>query len=374
MVPEYKDKNNEKITIINTLAFYYIFLASKELDPKERELHWSKVVDFLSRSQKIEMANKLTWMGRGMAKLFENQYEQASKSFDTSLERGVLIPSLIGKGLTAYNQDNYLNAIRYFRKAILDNPGCPEEVRFALGVCFYKQNKIQASKECFERVLEMNPENTEALIAMAIIELNSDSAKDKRKSIETAFKYIKRAHDSNPKHPRLINFLSEHFFFAEDYSPILKLASASYSSTDIKEIKAESKYQMGRYYHSQGKYQEAFDSYLESTKLWPQYALPQYGLGQLFIWKKEYSHAINAFEQVILQYPNNFEALHILASLYIKVRKEKKAIDYLQRAIENNPHDYQSKLLLAQLIQTDPNEKYEKALKCKKNLSNSKKF
>ena len=357
-MPAYKDKKKERVAILNTLAAYFTIKAANERNPKSKESYWSLVVDYSNKASKIDIQNKVTWLGKGVYQLLKGEYDAANRSFDSALEgREIFVPALLGKAVISFNKKSFAESIKFFRKAISSNPGCPAEVRFGLGMCFYKQNKVAAAKQCFERVLEIDPANVEALVSLAILELNSESTKDKRKAVEKAFSLIQKAHKSNPRHPRVLVFLADHFFLSDERENVARLANEAFEATEIKEVKAESKLQLARLLHTQGKLSEAFDNYLESTKLWPQFALAQYGLGQLYIWKKDYNNAIQCFEKVVQNYPNNFEAHYALGSLYLNANKEFKALEALQKAVELCPHEVQPKVLLAQLIQKDDHQK-----------------
>lgn len=69
----------------------------------------------------------------------------------------------------------------------------PPQIRFAIGLCYYRLGNYEKARFAFERVIELEPENSMALVALSILEIvtNSDDPRSKLKSaklLEQAFK------------------------------------------------------------------------------------------------------------------------------------------------------------------------------------------
>eukprot|EP00951_Prasinocladus_malaysianus_P008067 scaffold58174_cov47-Prasinocladus_malaysianus.AAC.1 len=56
----------------------------------------------------------------------------------------------------------------------MDHPGGPPEIRLGIAVCFYRKGDHARAQAAFERVLELDPKNVEALQGLAVMKLNSD--------------------------------------------------------------------------------------------------------------------------------------------------------------------------------------------------------
>ncbi|KAI9083821.1 hypothetical protein K1719_034079 [Acacia pycnantha] len=55
-------------------------------------------------------------------------------------------------------------------------PNCPAAVRLGIGLCRYKLGQFEKARQAFERVLQLDPENVEALVALAIMDLRTNEA------------------------------------------------------------------------------------------------------------------------------------------------------------------------------------------------------
>ena len=170
----------------------------------------------------------------------------------------------------------------------------------------------------------------------------------------------KRDVEAKRVNPVNLNILADHYFFRREPEVALKLATAAIHSSFNDILKAESAYSVGRSYHYQEDYAQAFQYYYQATVQFPKasYLLPWYGRGQMHIEKKEYQLAIQCFETVLAGSPNNVETLKILGLLYLAADvKDKKALarTYLKRVTEMCPDDVDAHIKYAELQESiDP--------------------
>lgn len=66
---------------------------------------------------------------------------------------------LIAQAVIAFNEGNIQETLSNLKKVINNNPYCPEEIWFAIGVCYFKLNNLPKAKFALEHVLELNPDN-----------------------------------------------------------------------------------------------------------------------------------------------------------------------------------------------------------------------
>lgn len=148
------------------------------------------------------------------------------------------MPSLLGRACILYQKNNFVEALKLYKKVLLVNPLAPASVRLGLALCFYRLNspdvsgerpeararvrallrfdarrRRQAAKLAFERVLALDPNVAEAHAGLAVLELNS--SRDDR--IRTALMHVKRAYAINPNAPAVQILLAEHFFYRQQY-------------------------------------------------------------------------------------------------------------------------------------------------------------
>lgn len=67
----------------------------------------------------------------------------------------------------------YKKSLEEFRKVLVRHPNCPATVRLGIGYCFERLGKNYKARDAFERVLELEPDNVDALIAVAMLDLQT---------------------------------------------------------------------------------------------------------------------------------------------------------------------------------------------------------
>jgi RNA polymerase-associated protein CTR9 len=60
-----------------------------------------------------------------------------------------------------------------YRRALLEHPGCPAEVRLGIAACMFKLGDLSGATAAYERVLALDPDCATAHLGLAIIKFNS---------------------------------------------------------------------------------------------------------------------------------------------------------------------------------------------------------
>ena len=283
-------------------------------DSNKRKTNILKANTKYSRAEKIDIKEEITLVSKGVLFLSQGDYERAWEYFNTVLEGNENnTPSLLGKACIAYNKKRYEEALSLYRIALERNPFyCPANVRLGLGLCYYRLNRMDLAKKCFQRVLQLEPNNSSALAALAVLSLNS-------KMTNQAKRLLSEAYQRDPTNSAVLSHLSHQYFNKGNREKSRFLAQGAVSHTEVPEIKAEAYYHLAQNDHKDGNFQSAYSNYLKAVQKWPDFVLAQFGLGQMYIHRKEYSKAINCFETVLKRYPDNQDSLKILGSLYAQM-------------------------------------------------------
>ena len=69
------------------------------------------------------------------------------------------------------NRGRYAESLELYKKALRAYPSCPTAVKLGLRLCRYKLGQLKKAKQAFERVLQLDPKNVEAWVALGIVEL-----------------------------------------------------------------------------------------------------------------------------------------------------------------------------------------------------------
>ena len=294
---------------------------------------------------------------------------QAGINFDNACQCDrTCIPAILGKAAVSFNRRQYAEALKQYKYVLQLNPACPPEVRIGLAHCYAQLKQSDKAAQAFRRVLQLAPDNVEALSGLAILEMNSEpeeslSVEDKetymQDQVARALKLLERAYNSThnlgDQNAVVLNHLANHFVITNDLDKAYRLASKAFNNTEVKKIRAESCYHIARTYHIKNEYEQVcimdasrcnggYDIYTMSCMLLyfcfcfacvvagtgltdddgnkqahkyyeyasqhsPDYLLPQYGLAQTNVHLNKLSEAMACLDKLLKAYPNSYEVV-----------------------------------------------------------------
>lgn len=120
----------------------------------------------------------------------------------------------IANAIIQYNEGKILNALNYLKKVVNINPNCPADVWLGIGILYFKLNNYIKAKFALERVIEVEPNNSMALTALGIteIQLNPSNFDQRRKAVL----YFQKSFEVDDTNPLTMKHLAEHFFFDDE--------------------------------------------------------------------------------------------------------------------------------------------------------------
>jgi len=279
------------------------------------------------------------------------------------------IPALIGRGCLAFNRQDYIGSLGYFKSVLMTDPGGPTDVRVGIAHCFWKMGDLKSARLSFEIALEHNSTCQNALLGKAILNLNERDPKHYKEGINL----LSVAFDINKRHPVALSILATYYYSIGDHEMALRLAGNAIGFTDIPHLKSHSFYQVARSQHAIGEYEYARMYYQNAVDSAPEgYVLPQLGLAQMYLREGESDKAKICLETFLKSLPNESTAMRLLAKIYIDERSPgqiEKAIEMLIKVVEkpSGRQDWDSWLSLALAYQQNglwnsATNAYEKAI------------
>lgn len=346
----YADVRYERIAILNALGAYYSYLGKIETKQREKEEHFILATQYYNKASRIDMHEPSTWVGKGQLLLAKGDVDQAFAAFKIVLDGDRdNIPALLGQACVEFNRGKYSSSLEMYKRVLQVYPRCPAAVRLGIGLCRYKLGQFERAKQAFERVLQLDPENVEALVALGIVDLQSNEAS----GIRGATEKMLRAFDVYPYCATALNYLANHFFFTGQHFLVEQLTETALAATTHGSTRAHSYYNLARSYHSKGDYEKAGLYYMASVKEInkPQeFILPFYGLGQVQLKLGDFKSSLSNFEKVLEVYPENCETLKAVAHIYLQLNQTAKAHEALRKAIRIDPRDPEAFLDLGELL------------------------
>ncbi|CEF62160.1 RNA polymerase-associated protein Ctr9 homolog [Strongyloides ratti] len=296
------DENYHILKLYDALVSYEIMCCWKETD---------KLGDKIFRYHESHILQRAFYL------LYEGQkleHAEAQFKFITNTnERN--IPALIGYACILYNKKEYFKSLKYFKKALKIYPKSPPYVRLGIGYCLLKLGYIEKAKVAFERVLELEKDNSYALTALAILDFANNTLKSTTAGATKLIKSWKL--DTNNISTALE--LSDFLFLKGEYEKSEKYSKIALQLSESKLMKGRSHYFFGRNLHQKGEIDLAIYHYAIAIDLCGSNFLnPLFGLGQLYAKKRKFEKAIEYFEMFLALSPNNIEVKKALIMMYMR--------------------------------------------------------
>ncbi|GKV17906.1 hypothetical protein SLEP1_g28360 [Rubroshorea leprosula] len=346
----YADVRYERIAILNALGAYYSYLGKIETKQREKEDYFILATQYYNKASRIDMHEPSTWVGKGQLLLAKGEVEQAFAAFKIVLEGDRdNVPALLGQACVEFNRGRCSDSLELYKRALQVYPDCPGAVRLGIGLCRYKLGQFEKARIAFQRVLQANPENVEALVALAIIDLQANDAAGIMRGMDK----MRKAFDIYPYCAMALNYLANHFFFTGQHFLVEQLTETALAVTNHGPTKSHSYYNLARSYHSKGDYEKAGFYYMASIKEINkphEFVFPYYGLGQVKLKSGDFKSALSNFEKVLEVYPDNCETLKALGHIYVQLGQTEKAQEFMRKATKIDPRDAQAFLDLGELL------------------------
>ena len=113
-------------------------------------------------------------------------------------------------------------------------------MRVGFGLCCYKLGQISRAQAAMARALQLDPQNVQALVGSAILELSTAStgSEDAARRTESAINTISMAYHVDSKNAMVLNHLANHYFWT--WSPlkvVLSIEQGARSGSVIGDLK-----------------------------------------------------------------------------------------------------------------------------------------
>ncbi|KAI3864291.1 hypothetical protein MKX03_006124 [Papaver bracteatum] len=351
----YADMKLERIAILNALGAYYSYQGKIETKQREKDEYFVLATQFYNRASRIDIHEPSTWVGKGQLLLAKGDTEQASSTFKIVLEGNPKnVPALLGQACVQFSLNRYTESLDLYKRALQVYPNGPAALRLGIGLCRYKLGQFEKARQAFQRVLQLDPENVEALVALGIMDLQANDGSGIRRGMEK----MQRAFEIYPYCAMALNHLANHFFFTGQHFLVEQLTETALAVSDHGLMKSHSYYNLARSYHSKGDFEKAGFYYMASVKesSRPQdFVLPYYGLGQVQLKLGDFRSSLANFEKVLEAYPDSVESMKAVGHIYVQLGQTDKALEILRKATKADPRDAQAFLELGELlIANDP--------------------
>ncbi|KAH8358189.1 hypothetical protein KR084_007444, partial [Drosophila pseudotakahashii] len=345
----YRDDLNKAYVL---LASYFTYMAYKALG-KRRQVLKAKAINYIRVLDGNERRSKdlRFHVVKGFAQMLSESRAQGADGLFVSVlrQKSDHILALIGRGCLAFNRQDYVGSLGYFKSVLMSQPRGPGDVRIGIGHCFLSMGELDSARRSFELALRYNGRCQNALLGMALLKLNQREEASYREGVNLLI----AAYEMNKRHPVVLSILATHYYFRGNHKRVWILAGNAHRNTEIPQLKSHTCYQIARSFHASGQFDLARIYYLHSVRLAPEgYVLAQMGLAQMHLRGGDVEKAKRCLEIFLKSLPDESSAMRLLAKIYLRDRSPgeiNRAIEMLVKVVTRKAgrQDIDSWLMLA---------------------------
>jgi RNA polymerase-associated protein CTR9 len=183
------------------LAAFYIGTAARCAEANKKEELLSQGSGYIRQADFLDINHQVNLVCRGFSFLAQGKLENSTYYFNFAIENHNLA-ALLGKACSHFHRGFYREALSLYAQALRLNPALPANVRLGLGLCHYKLGNDAIAKKAFQRVLELDPENVDAAVCLAVVEYNSGN-------MDLYLQLLEQAYKTLPGHLEVLNKCSK---------------------------------------------------------------------------------------------------------------------------------------------------------------------
>ena len=254
---------------------------------------------------------------------------------------------MLWKALALFRRGQIAEALQWYKRALRTHPKAPACVRLGIGACQLKLGDYSAARAAFQRVVDLEGENPDALLGLALAELDAaspfppellhadddDADADEQgtvserleaagdayaASVDRGLKLLERAFNADPANAATTAALARHYLFAGDGGSVEALTESLVSGTAggaTPRLRAEAAFARGRVHHDKGDLARAQALYATASQLDDSFAAPALGLAQVALARGDPKSAMTYAERAYAAFPNSVPVTRIYGHL-----------------------------------------------------------
>lgn len=311
-----KSPRYEQIQFHCALAALQMGKARETKDRQRRAEHLGAAAKSLSAAQLLDPQEQLVALGRGMLLINKGDNLSARQEFMRCLSlKNNGQPNIVGHLALAgllFNTKQYKEALKHYCRALQENPAAPAEVRLGIAACHLRLGSTTIAAQAYERVLELDSSNADALLGLASIKFNSSNV---QQGLADGLQFLVRAYTLDPTNVGTLVMLAHYCLIKGEHDKVIVLARSAMEATENDAVRAECFLYLARALHAKGMFAEASMNYAQAARLDPSAPLPHLGTAQMYLHQGNVINASTELETALKTAPAFFDALKILGQL-----------------------------------------------------------
>ena len=232
------------------------------------------------------------------------------------------------KGNTAFNQNNYAEAIRLYDEAIDKNPEFADAF-LNKGICLLKINRPKDAHEVLSKAIDLDPTLVQANLVRSETSLRLGDLNGAEQDLHTITKSYKDSSRYYLLHGNLEEARNNEASALADYDHALKLNSAN----------VEALVNRGAVYYGLQSYADAKKDFLKAAKLNPSQTEALNNLGLIATKESKWTQAISYFDLILDRNPSDPLALNNKGYVFLMNGKPDEAKKMIEQSLEILPEN-----------------------------------
>lgn len=224
---------------------------------------------------------------------------------------------LIERGIFCYKKKDYKNSLLAFNEVLENFEETPIEVFFYLGNIFHEKGQMGKAIKAFQKVLEMDPNHTDAAISLSVLYNDIGRYEEAKKLFQSADNRVKHSTDGILDHHINKKFSTRHYELAEMYASYNRFEEALVEYEKAMKLDPsfhEIKLKLAKLYSKRGYMSKAFETLNQLKMDAPDYLDGRIALGLLYYGNSNVVEAQIEWRNVLKKNPNHAEA-----SMYLRM-------------------------------------------------------
>ncbi len=228
--------------------------------------------------------------------------------------------SIIEKGISCFKNREYNNALNIFNEVIESGTSSPEPY-FYLGNIFHMKGEVGKAIKAFNKVLELEPNYTDAAISLSILYNDIGKYEEGKKIFEKTNQRVKANAQGVSPDDQHINkkFSFKHYELADLYLSYNRFDEALFEynkAVSLDPSNLEIRIKLAKVYAKKGFNHKAFDELKRLKNENPGFLPARIALGVLYYANGNVIEAQSEWEKVLSKDPSNSEA-----GMYMNISK-----------------------------------------------------
>ena len=104
----------------------------------------------ISAADNLNLTSPDTWLTKSLFLIAKGNAKNAAQYLDHFQQIGFKHPLvLLVQALIDFNKANYLDCLKNLKELLNSNPRCPPNIRFAMGLCYYRLGNMEKARFAF---------------------------------------------------------------------------------------------------------------------------------------------------------------------------------------------------------------------------------